>query len=103
MDKVLGSIMTTTSWRLVLDTLRPYDVTCNGDLFVNKSTADRVKRHRDALRAAGLRPIQIWVPDTRQRGFAKECKRQSRKLLNDPDEAAILRWLGQAASTEGWK
>ena len=26
----------------------------------------RVRKHRDALRAAGLRPVQIWVPDTRR-------------------------------------
>jgi hypothetical protein len=37
----------------------------------------RVQKHRDALRAAGLRPVQIWVPDTRQPGFAAECRRQS--------------------------
>jgi hypothetical protein len=24
-----------------------------------------------------LRPIQIWAPDTRRRGFAAECQRQS--------------------------
>lgn len=38
----------------------------------------RVQKRRDALRAAGLRPIQIWVPDTRLPGFAEECRRQSR-------------------------
>ncbi|WP_420962699.1 antitoxin MazE family protein [Brucella sp. IR073] len=38
----------------------------------------RVKKRREALRAAGLRPVQIWVPDTRQRGFADECRRQAR-------------------------
>ncbi|RYF50354.1 MAG: DUF3018 family protein [Cytophagaceae bacterium] len=38
----------------------------------------RVQKRRDALRAAGLRPIQIWVPDTRHPGFAEECRRQSR-------------------------
>jgi hypothetical protein len=27
--------------------------------------------------AAGLRPVQIWVPDTRRPGFAAECHRQS--------------------------
>lgn len=36
----------------------------------------RVKKHRAALRAAGLRPIQIWVPDTRRPGFAEEVRRQ---------------------------
>jgi len=38
----------------------------------------RVQKRRDALRAAGLRPIQIWVPDTRRPGFAEECHRQAR-------------------------
>jgi L-alanine-DL-glutamate epimerase-like enolase superfamily enzyme len=38
----------------------------------------RVRKRRDALRASGLRPVQIWVPDTRRAGFAQECRRQSR-------------------------
>ncbi|MGF1548370.1 MAG: antitoxin MazE family protein [Thiotrichales bacterium] len=37
----------------------------------------RVQKHRDALRQAGLRPVQIWVPDTRRPGFAEDCRRQS--------------------------
>ncbi len=41
------------------------------------SSAKRVNQHRDGLRAAGLRPLQIWVPDTRRPGFAEECRRQS--------------------------
>lgn len=36
-----------------------------------------VRKRRETLRAAGLRPMQIWVPDTRRRGFAEECLRQS--------------------------
>lgn len=42
--------------------------------------AQRVQKRRDALRAAGLRPVQIWVPDTRRPGFADECRRQSRAV-----------------------
>jgi len=42
------------------------------------STSQRVRKRRDTLRAAGLRPVQIWVPDTRRAGFAEECRRQSR-------------------------
>lgn len=38
----------------------------------------RVQKHREALRTAGLRPIQIWVPDTRRPNFTEECRRQSR-------------------------
>lgn len=40
-------------------------------------SAQRVKRRRAALRAQGLRPVQIWVPDTRAAGFAEECARQA--------------------------
>ena len=40
------------------------------------SVNQRVKKHRDALRAAGLRPVQIWVPDTRAPGFEEEYRRQ---------------------------
>jgi hypothetical protein len=42
--------------------------------------SERVQKRRDALRAAGLRPIQIWVPDTRRPGFHEECQRQSRMV-----------------------
>ena len=40
------------------------------------TSAERVKRRRDKMRAAGLRPVQIWVPDTRSAAFAAECRRQ---------------------------
>lgn len=48
------------------------------------TSAERVRRRRDKLRAAGLRPVQIWVPDTRAPGFADECARQAR-LVRDAE------------------
>jgi len=62
----------------------------------------RVQKHRDALRAAGLRPVQIWVPDVRVPGFADECRRQSLLLRDDPQEIQTLRWLEQVADTDEW-
>jgi hypothetical protein len=41
------------------------------------SSAAKVRAHRERLRAKGLRPIQIWVPDTRSKRFAAEAHRQS--------------------------
>lgn len=38
---------------------------------------ERVRKRRETLRSAGLRPVQIWVPDTRRPGFAEECRRQA--------------------------
>jgi len=65
------------------------------------TTAARVRKHRLALRAAGLRPVQIWVPDTRRRGFAEECRRQSLSLRNDAHEAETLEWLDRVADWGG--
>ena len=42
-----------------------------------RAVAQRVQKHREGLRAAGLRPVQIWIPDTRAPGFAEECRRQT--------------------------
>jgi hypothetical protein len=61
---------------------------------MSSSVSQRVKKHRDALRAAGLRPVQIWVPDTRAPGFAEEYARQGRLVgaadLADKEEMAFL-------------
>ncbi len=46
--------------------------------------SERVAKHRAALRAAGLRPIQIWVPDVRSRSFAAKAHRQSLALARSP-------------------
>ena len=67
------------------------------------SISERVQKHRDGLRAAGMRPVQIWVPDTRRKAFALECQRQSRLLVGDLEEARTLEWRGAAADIEGWK
>jgi hypothetical protein len=48
--------------------------------------AQRVRKRRDALRAAGLRPERIWVPDTSRPGFAEEGQRQS-VLVAEADAA----------------
>jgi hypothetical protein len=63
----------------------------------------RVKKHRDALRASGLRPIQIWVPDTRRVSFKKECRKQIKRIANDQQENEILDWIDKASDTEGWE
>jgi len=64
----------------------------------------RVQRHRDAMRKAGLRPVQIWVPDTRRPGFEKECRRQGR-LVDKADLADkdLWRFLDAAlADMDDW-
>lgn len=42
-----------------------------------KSTREKVREHRDRLRAQGLRPLQIWVPDVRAASFREAARRQA--------------------------
>lgn len=42
-----------------------------------RPSRDKVRAHRKRLREQGLRPIQIWVPDMRSPGFARQAHRQS--------------------------
>ncbi|HEY2071165.1 MAG TPA: antitoxin MazE family protein [Rhizomicrobium sp.] len=53
-----------------------------------RTAASKVQRHRENLRLKGLRPFQIWVPDTNAPTFAKEAHRQSLAVARAPDTAA---------------
>src|SRR3546814_10444561 len=44
-----------------------------------KQRADKVDRHRQRMRAAGFRPVQFWVPDTRGADFAERVRQQCLK------------------------
>ena len=51
------------------------------------SSRDKIRKHREKLRAQGLRPVQIWVPDTTTPEFREEARRQSLRIANSPHEA----------------
>jgi hypothetical protein len=51
------------------------------------SSRQKVREHRARLRAQGLRPIQIWVPDVRTPEFQAEAHRQSLAVSTSPHEA----------------
>ncbi|MET4697267.1 hypothetical protein ABIE65_000278 [Constrictibacter sp. MBR-5] len=52
-----------------------------------KPSRDKVQNHRERLRAQGLRPIQIWVPDVRAPAFRAEAHRQSLAVAGSPHAA----------------
>jgi Protein of unknown function (DUF3018) len=68
-------------------------------------TAIRVREHRQRLRMAGLRPVQIWVPDTRRPDFAEECLRQGQIVaVGDKADIQLHVLMDEALnSIEGWE
>lgn len=59
---------------------------------------ERMRGYRARQQAAGLRLIQLWVPDTRSKRFAAECKRQCRLLKGDPAETEALEFIERVAA-----
>lgn len=51
-----------------------------------RETRAKVQASRARMRARGLRPIQIWVPDTRTSAFLTEAHRQSAAVAACPHE-----------------
>jgi hypothetical protein len=56
-----------------------------------------MKGYRQRLRAAGLRPVQIWVPDTRSASFIRKCRAQARAIAtNDPGADELQEFIDKS-------
>ena len=53
----------------------------------------KVREHRQRLRAQGMRPIQIWVPDVHSPEFAAEARRQCLLVNASAEEAEIQAFI----------
>jgi hypothetical protein len=59
--------------------------------MARSSSAHNVQQHRDRQRAKGLRLVQLWLPDTRARGFTDQVTHDIAAVagLSPEDEAMI--------------
>ena len=66
--------------------------------------SNRVQKHRDGLRAQGLRPVQIWVPDTRRAGFDDLCAQQAKLVAtSEAADKDLVRDIDLAVrDIDGW-
>ncbi len=62
-----------------------------------KTPSEKMHDYRTRLRESGLRPVQIWVPDTRAKNFAKEARRQSLLVSQSDSENDALDFIDAAA------
>jgi hypothetical protein len=69
-----------------------------------KSSAERVQQRRDKLRAAGLRPVQLWLPDIRAPGFAAAVRRQCELIAvaESTPEGREEAEFWEAVSADAW-
>jgi hypothetical protein len=65
-----------------------------------RSSRDKVRSHRARLRAQGLRPVQIWVPDARSPRFAEEAHRQSLAVARSEHAEADQAFIDAVSDNE---
>ncbi len=59
--------------------------------------ATKARAFRLRMRAAGLRPVRIWVPDTRAEGFAAKCAAQAAAIAKkDPAGVELQSFIDAA-------
>jgi hypothetical protein len=64
--------------------------------------AKRVRKHREKMKAAGLKPVTIWVPDVNAPGYAQEVADAIAIINASAGEKVILEELSNI-EIEGWK
>ena len=58
-----------------------------------RPNARKVRRHREKLRAQGLRPIQIWVPDVNDPKVIEQMREEARVIAQSPQEKDDLAFI----------
>lgn len=64
---------------------------------MSTNTSERMSAYRRRLRERGLRPIQLWVPDTSAPGFREEALRQAKLISESPTEDEDLAFIEEVA------
>jgi hypothetical protein len=66
-----------------------------------RGTREKVRTYRERMRARGLRPVQIWVPDTRTAAFRAEAHRQSLAVARSKHAAEDQAFIDAVSDRDG--
>ncbi|MGB7918910.1 MAG: antitoxin MazE family protein [Desulfobacterales bacterium] len=67
------------------------------------NSTQKMRQYRERLKASGLRPIQLWVPDVRSQKIIDEVRRQSVRVSSDSKEPGIMKFVESVMDNEGWE
>jgi hypothetical protein len=65
------------------------------------TSTKRVRKYRDKMKAAGLKPVTIWLPDMDAPGVKEQIATSIAIINASESEKAILKELG-GIEIEGW-
>ena len=65
--------------------------------------ARRVRKHRDKMKAAGLKPVTIWVPDVNAPGYRDALARDIARINADEESTRVMEDMLELADFSDWK
>jgi hypothetical protein len=65
--------------------------------------AKRVQKHRDKMKAAGLKPVTIWVPDVNAPGFKEQIARAVEVINADAESQRVMEEMLALSDFSDWK
>jgi hypothetical protein len=65
--------------------------------------AKRVQKHRDKMKAAGLKPVTIWVPDVNAPGYAEKVAEAIAIINADAESQRVMEEMLALADFSDWK
>jgi hypothetical protein len=65
--------------------------------------AKRVRKHREKMKAAGLKPVTIWVPDVNSPEFKARVAREIELINADPESERVMEEMLALSDFSDWK
>jgi Protein of unknown function (DUF3018) len=65
--------------------------------------AKRVRKHREKMKAAGLKPVTIWVPDVNTPEFKARVAREIELINADPESERVMEEMLALSDFSDWK
>ena len=65
--------------------------------------AKRVRKHREKMKAAGLKPVTIWVPDLNAPGYREALARDIARINDDEESTRVMEDMLELADFSDWK
>jgi hypothetical protein len=65
--------------------------------------AKRVQKHRDKMKAAGFKPVTIWVQDVNAAGFKERIAREIEIINADAESQRVMEEMLALADFSDWK
>ena len=65
--------------------------------------AKRVRKHREKMKAAGLKPVTIWVPDVNTPGYREALARDIARINADEESTRVMEDMLELADFSDWQ